>query len=364
MVRLVTAALCLVVLGHAQGDPGRPVLKRGGPADKREPVQPLPSKSTGGAPAEPEPAPQPPAPASQPRAPRPGAQPGDVEVDADGKVIRDAGALPVQRDLIERARETAYEYSDRLPDFTCDQIVKRFVSKTFKPKWKLEDTVQVELLYLGGKEDYRNIRVNGKPLKKGTLEESGSWSMGEFASVLLDLFSRKTNASFRLKGDSDAAGMAAKLYDFSVLQPNSHWRIRVGREVTPAYKGSVWVDPESARVLRIEMSSRQFPADYEVDTVETTVDYGWVTISNERHLLPVKSETLACVRGSFDCMRNEIEFKNYRKFAVESQVLQVESEVTFPDLEDEKPAQKKGRTEPPSITPKPEAGKKNPPTDR
>jgi hypothetical protein len=336
MTRLLTAALGLTLLVCAQEDPGRPVLKRGGPAEKREPVVAPPSRTTGETVVR------------------------EVEADASGKVIRTVGAPDPRTDLIERAREAAYQFTGQLPDFVCDQYVLRYVSKTLKPEWKLKDRVQLETLYTGGKEDYRNIRLNGKPLKKGSPEDSGSWSMGEFGTILLDVFSTSTNAEFRLRGDSTGAGLAAKVYDYSVLQPNSHWRVRYGREVKPAYKGAVWIDPVSARVLRIEMNSRQLPSDYEVDTVETTVDYGWVTIAGQRYLLPVRSENLACFRGTFTCTKNEIEFRNYRKFAVESQVMQVESELKFPGAEEDKAPKKKGRTEPPSITPKPEGDKKDP----
>jgi hypothetical protein len=71
------------------------------------------------------------------------------------------------------------------------------------------------------------------------------------------------------------------------------------------------------------------------------VDYSWVTISGKKFLLPVKSENLACVRGTFDCTKNEIEFRNYRKFTAESQVLQVESEITFEEEPPKADAKKK-----------------------
>jgi hypothetical protein len=118
--------------------------------------------------------------------------------------------------------------------------------------------------------------------------------------------------------------------------------------VRPAYNGALWIDPESARVLRIEMDSRQLPVDYDFDKVEMSVDYGWVIINAQRYLLPVKSEVLACQTHSFSCMKNTIEYRNYRKFAVESQLLQVESEITFEGEEKDK-----GKTTPPSITPEP-----------
>jgi hypothetical protein len=88
------------------------------------------------------------------------------------------------------------------------------------------------------------------------------------------------------------------------------------------------------------MNARQLPTDYAVDKVETTVDYGWVTIAGKRYLMPTKSEVLSCQRGMFVCSRNEIEFRNYRRFQVESQVMQVESDISFPEQEPAKDKKK------------------------
>ncbi|MGB9609405.1 MAG: hypothetical protein ACPL7M_00415 [Bryobacteraceae bacterium] len=314
-------------------DPGRPVLRRGGPAQKREPVE-------------------------APEARRAPAGPyREVVVDEEGKTkkVIGGGAAAERDDLLQRAREAAFEFNEKLPAFICDEFVRRYESKTLKPEWKLRDRVQVELAYTKGKEEYRNIRLNGKPLKKGTPEDSGSWSTGDFGSTLMSIFESARPEDFRLRGDSEAAGIKARVYDFSVPKERSRWTIRYGYAVKPAHEGSLWIDPDSARVLRIEMSSRRLPSNYEIDKVEMTVDYDWVDIAGTRHLLPVRSENLACYRGTFTCTKNEIEFKNYRKFEVESQVLQVESEVTFPEADEGKP---KSKTVPPSITPEPAKKKK------
>lgn len=314
-------------------DPGRPVLRRGGAAQKREPVEaPAPSRTPAGPYRE-------------------------VVVDEEGrteKVLASADGA-ARDDLLERAREAAFEFNEKLPAFICDEFVSRYESRTLKPQWKLRDRVQLELAYTKGREEYRNIRLNGKPLKKGSPEESGSWSTGEFGSTLVSIFSSTRPEDFRPRGDSEAAGIQAKVFDFSVPKERSQWTIRYGYAVKPAHEGSLWIDPATARVLRIEMSSRRLPANYEVDKVEMTVDYGWVDIAGTQWLLPVRSENLACFRGTFTCVRNEIEFRNYRKFEVESQVLQVESEISFPEAGDNPP---KSKTVPPSITPEPAKKKK------
>ena len=226
MMRFLTVAV--MALGAAawaqESDPGRPILKRGGPATQREKPAEAPPKA--------------------------GPVYKEITVDEEGRGDRSITASPENEadELIERARAAAYEFNDKLPDFICDQVVMRYESKTRKPEWKLKDRVQVELTYAGGKEDYRNVRVNGKRLKKGSPEDSGSWSTGEFGTTLADIMASNTDARFRLRNDaSTAAGLKARVFDFSVAQANSHWTIRYGRSVRPAYNGALWIDPEIGR---------------------------------------------------------------------------------------------------------------------
>ncbi len=304
-------------------DPGPPILKRGGgggrkPAETK--VPPL-ARQTEVAPEDRE---GPAAPAANPES-----EAASAKVDPHDPRL----------DLIERARSVAADFTSELPNFICDQLTLRSTSSTRTPKWKLDDRVEVELLYLDGKEDYRNPRINGKPLKKGSLEETGQWSRGDFGTTLADVMSPSTAAKFTRRGTDRIAGLDVIVFDFTVEQPNSHWRIEYGASIKPAYKGAIYVDPQSARVLRIEMQARQLPSTYLLDTIEMTVEYGWVTISGTKYLLPVRSENLGCFRGGYNCSRNEIEFRNYRKFGVESTISTTDSSIDF------------GAAEPPKTAP-------------
>ncbi len=228
-------------------------------------------------------------------------------------------------------------------------MVARYESKTLKPNWKYLDRLEIELLYLNGVEEYRNIRRNGKRIKdQEEAIRSGTWSTGEFGSILIDILSTALPESFQFRKDSLIEGIAVKVYDFKVLEERSRWRIRYGPEVKPAYQGSLWVDPATARVIRIEMDSKAFQKTYEIEKVETVVDYRWTDVGGKKFLLPVKSENLSCIRDSFTCLRNTLEFRNYRKFEVESQVLTSDSDISFPEAEG---GAKPGGVTPPSLTP-------------
>lgn len=84
--------------------------------------------------------------------------------------------------------------------------------------------------------------------------------------------------------------------------------------LTPAYRGSVWVDPKTARILRIEMQARNMPTDFPMDTAESAVDYAYVMTNGTSFLLPAHAESLGCERNTGDCSRNIIDFRNYYGF--------------------------------------------------
>ena len=102
---------------------------------------------------------------------------------------------------------------------------------------------------------------------------------------------------------------------------NSHWTIvaQDGRRYSPAYKGTVWIDKETRRVLRIEQQASGMPGNFPYDKAESTLEYGYVMIDGKNYLLPINSENLACMRGR-SCSRNTIDFKNYRKFNADSKI--------------------------------------------
>jgi hypothetical protein len=88
----------------------------------------------------------------------------------------------------------------------------------------------------------------------------GAWSTGEFGTMLIDLLSPATAAEFHYRRDERTSGVNTKVYDYSVKRENSHWQITMGSQTyRPPYKGSIWVDPATSRVLRIEMQAFGFP---------------------------------------------------------------------------------------------------------
>jgi len=234
----------------------------------------------------------------------------------------DASSAPVpspDAPLIERARYEAFQFSQKLPNFICEEDMAR--NRQRGRDNVLMDIVSAEVVYNNGQESYRNVKIDNHRTDKGMMELGGSRSTGEFASMLLDLFSSNTGAQFRSGGASSISGLNAEVYDFRVQSENSHWMVKAeSQTIHPAYEGSVWVDPATARVLRIEIQATNIPPDFPMDRVESAVDYSSVVIAGASFLLPVHAETLGCERGSPECSHNIIDFRNYHEFKVDFKI--------------------------------------------
>jgi len=254
-----------------------------------------------------------------------------------------APAPPKADPFLDQVRQTALEFTESLPNYLCKQVTARYQSERRPPSWQALDIVSAAVVYEDGRESYHDIRINDKPAKKAMDAIPGSRSRGEFGTTLRDLFSPATAAAFRYRRQSTAAGLPASVYDFQVERAHSHWENRVGGQlVFPAYRGSVWIDKQTRRVLRIEMQARNIPQEFPLDAVEWVVDYEFVRIGPGRYLVPIHAENLACFRGGSQCVRNTTDFRNYRKFTSESQIMTIDSTVSFEEEEDQpKPPGKK-----------------------
>jgi hypothetical protein len=288
---------------HDADDSGPPQLKRGKPAprltaakqDEDDTAPAAPAKTTSATPAPENPPPERRPPAAPP--------------------------VNARQAFVEKARGVAAAYLEGLPNYVCQEVTTRYASETRVPSWQVIDMVSAEVVYENHKESYRNLMINGKATKKAP-EETGAWSTGEFGTILRNLFDPGTDADFRYGEDDTIAHRSASVYKFDVERLRSSWKIWVpGQYILPAYKGSIWIDKETANVLRIEMQAQEIPEEFPRIAVESAVDFDYITLGTpEKFLLPVHAEVLSCSRNSNECERNVIEFRNYHKFTGESTI--------------------------------------------
>jgi hypothetical protein len=225
--------------------------------------------------------------------------------------------------IITKARTAASGFSEKLPNYVTTEMMTRYQGEGHPIQWRALDIVSMEVVYQDGKEDYQKLAVNGKPAKAKDLKDvGGAWSSGEFGSWLLDIFSPATNAQFLHRGQETIARVRTHIFDFRVDKPNSHWKVQLAAQwITPAYKGSLWIDPRSGRVLRIEVQAVGLPDDFPIEQAESSIDYEYVRLgTTAEYLLPVHAASLACQRFARGCSRLDINFRNYHRFGSDSAI--------------------------------------------
>ncbi|HMF78519.1 MAG TPA: hypothetical protein VK604_22870 [Bryobacteraceae bacterium] len=295
-------------LGQAPNDPNRPVLHRGAPKKKDSGDD----TTVAAAPAT--------VPKNKPAA-APAPKPEDsTDFTIGGETAAVKTPASAANALIEKTREWAQTFTQGLPNFFCQQMTTRYMQRSKSEGWTAIDVVTAKVIYEDGHENYREITVGGKKTDKSMLDLGGSTSTGEFASVLMSLFSGR--ATFKFFESTSLSGSPASIYDFKVTLRNSDWTITVGgQSLRPAYSGSVWIDKASAQVRRIEMSANNVPKDFPLDAVESAVDYQEVRLGTAMFLLPTHAENLSCQRGSTICSKNDIDFRDYHKYSGESTIV-------------------------------------------
>jgi hypothetical protein len=243
-------------------------------------------------------------------------------------------ARPQSDPVIDGARDAAAAFMRSLPDYIVKRTTTRYRgnrANTSAPAinvgmWHQGDTVSGDVAAVQGKEVYTNIIINGKPAKN--LPSGGAWSAGEFSSQVLTILSPERAARFTHQREESIRNRPAYRYDFEVDESHSVWNLAAAHvpgapapeSYTTAYGGEIWIDKETRQVLRIEMSARDLPKWFPLDSTEMITDYDLVRIGTEQYVLPVRSVSLTCERSALICLKNDTVFKNYDKFSASSNI--------------------------------------------
>ena len=129
----------------------------------------------------------------------------------------------------------------------------------------------------------------------------------------------QTQAVFRKEGEEYIRGMKTVVIRFSVSQENSSWSLAFenSHSLKVPYRGTVWVDVRNREVLKVSLNTLQLPSNFPISYAETTTEYGYGSIAGiqgKQFLLPLGAELIMRETRQRTSSRNEIEFRNFRKF--------------------------------------------------
>jgi hypothetical protein len=222
--------------------------------------------------------------------------------------------------LIEMSRQKALEYVQSLPDFVCNEVVRRYSAAADGHRvggWVATDTLTIKLAYFQQKEEHKLELINGKPTDRKYFELSGGTGTGEFGGVLRMIFHPDSQGAFEWQSWKNVRKHRAAVYEYAVSAAHSPYYLQTqGREAAVGLQGVLEIDSETGEVLHFTYIAYDIPKELKMQSAVTSVDYDFADVGGRSYLLPVRSETE--LHGETLWARNKMEFREYRKFSADS----------------------------------------------
>jgi len=228
--------------------------------------------------------------------------------------------VEAQNKLIEEVREYALNYSKNLPNCLCTPVTRRYYDPTGLEFWQMQDTLTTRLSFFERKESYQLVMINNRSTTQSYESLGGATSTGEFGSMLQEVFEAKTEATFQWQRWATLRGHRAHVYSYRVPQPNSKWHLSYERsqEVIVGYTGLIYVDRDTGMILKMTLQAENVPPSFPISQASSAVDYDYMKIGDQTHLLPLKAEVR--MRSAKMLTRNLVEFHLYRKFGADTSI--------------------------------------------
>jgi hypothetical protein len=225
-----------------------------------------------------------------------------------------------QAAIIDEIRDYAMTYTNKLPDFICTQVTRRYYDPTGMEFWRSLDTITARVSYFEQHEDYKLVLVNNQYTTMKMEALGGATSTGEFGSLLKSTLQRKAKAQIEWDHWATLRGKRTYVFSYHVSSYNSEWRIvwERSQEIITGYQGLIYVERDTHQVLRITLEAENIPTSFPVQEARTTLDYDYAKIGESEFLLPLRFVTR--MRHEKDLNKNESEFRMYRKFSAEATV--------------------------------------------
>jgi len=237
-----------------------------------------------------------------------------------------------QAAILDQVRQYALDYSRKLPDFLCLVFERRYRAPpggwrgaTFgEPEWQQVDSIAKRLSYFQQEEEEKVVEHNHANTTRDMKSLGGSQSLGDFGSILRQVFEPATAARFQWAGWTRLGSELTMVFDFSVPLERSRFVLEAdGLRILTAYRGRVNVDPKTRAVLRLTVEAVDIPPEFPLRSSSDVLTYGYQTISGQPFLLPATVEVRMSVKAFQS--RNVKEYQAYRKYDADSSITFVES---------------------------------------
>jgi hypothetical protein len=224
-----------------------------------------------------------------------------------------------QERILNAMRAYSEQYIANLPNFLCELVTRQYQAGRKPSHWRKGDVLTSRLLFSQGAEQHSLELVNDKPVRAG----SRPWraplqTEGEFGILLANVLASASDASFEWKGWEVIQGKRVAIFGYSIDVTHSTLTLSLSdlAKATVPYHGTIYGDPETGAVWRITNAANDLPAEIQTKSVSTVIDYNPIFIGDKSYLLPVQASV--SMTTDSNNIRNDLEFRNYRKFEADS----------------------------------------------
>jgi hypothetical protein len=278
-----------------------------------------------------------------------------------------AGPPPKQQgEILLHAIQFVSDESKRMPNFLAERATTRFQDAVPYPysariryvtpgSFHRIDSHTAGVRYLGGKEE--ELLAGNRPKKElvdATQLPLGLTTWGEFGplleTVVADILQSKAGWDHWERAGADRLAV----FRFFVPQEKSHYMVEyccsmvrqdnkftmTEFKATPAYQGTITIDPVTGHVARIVLICDLAPGQV-ISRADVELEYGPVAIAGQEYVLPlrgVSASTTAATQfvplGDTGYLANDryvvtsindLQFENYRVFRTEMKILPQET---------------------------------------
>lgn len=243
-------------------------------------------------------------------------------------------AAAEQARILDAVRRWSGTYLAGLPDFVCTRTVRQFRNYALvrhpshgdpdrmepfaDDRWHAAGSYSGEASYVGGCDYYRVNLVDDKPLH-GSFEQLGREVLsGEFGGLMTEILDPSREATLEWDHWEVYRARRVAVFRYAVDLKHSRYRLRspTTHPVNIAHRGLVYSDPRTGVVGRLILYGIGLTFDAPISAVGIVLDYGNLPIGGVTFVLPLSG--VSYMRSQWRETREEIEYRDYRKFQSES----------------------------------------------
>lgn len=218
-----------------------------------------------------------------------------------------------QKKLIEDTIVRAHAYVKELPDFVCTQVTRHNEDLKSTNQWRTLETVNEQLSFIGGKQQYEMIHVNGKKANENASRPAWVMPMSDFTKFLQWTFDPKSQAEINWSNWDALRGHRVHLLGFKVTKEHSPWTVQKGKgePIQTGFFGVVNVDSETGAILKLGVIATDLPKTYPISALSLEMHWEFAKVGDHWYLVPFRAEEHT--KEGKMLTWNEVEFRDYHK---------------------------------------------------